>query len=47
MSVYFRTLRATINKAIEAEVFPKEDNPFEEYSISHLKMKLKKGNFQR
>ncbi|MFN8428974.1 MAG: site-specific integrase [Spirosomataceae bacterium] len=42
MSVYFRTLRATINKAVEAEIFHKEDNPFEEYSISHLKNETEK-----
>ncbi len=37
MSVYFRTLRATINKAIIDGCFPKSKNPFESYSISHLK----------
>ena len=37
MSVYFRTLRATINKAIIDKYVSKEKNPFSEYSIAHLK----------
>jgi site-specific recombinase XerD len=37
MSVYFRTLRATINKAIKDKFIDKAKNPFNDYSISHLK----------
>jgi site-specific recombinase XerD len=42
MGVYFRTLRATINKAIESEIIGKDENPFAEYSISHLKNETEK-----
>lgn len=42
MSVYFRTLRATINKAIYQEILGKGENPFSEYSISHLKNETEK-----
>ncbi|OYU93939.1 MAG: hypothetical protein CFE21_18290 [Bacteroidetes bacterium B1(2017)] len=42
MSVYFRTLRATINKAIDQEILGKGENPFTEYSISHLKNETEK-----
>lgn len=42
MSVYFRTLRATINKAIDQEILGKEENPFSDYSISHLKNETEK-----
>ncbi|WP_341228405.1 site-specific integrase [uncultured Arcticibacterium sp.] len=37
MSVYFRTLRSTINKAIVDGYLNKDKNPFTNYSISHLK----------
>ncbi|WP_255077679.1 site-specific integrase [Lacihabitans sp. CCS-44] len=42
MSVYFRTLRATINKAIDQEILGKGENPFSDYSISHLKNETEK-----
>lgn len=37
MSVYFRTLRATLNKAIKDKYLNKVQNPFTDYSIAHLK----------
>jgi site-specific recombinase XerD len=37
MSVYFRTLRSTINRAIVDGFLVKDKNPFNSYSISHLK----------
>ena len=37
MSVYFRTLRSSINKAIVDGYLIKDKNPFNSYSISHLK----------
>jgi site-specific recombinase XerD len=36
-SVYFRTLRSTINKAIIDRYLIKDKNPFNSYSISHMK----------
>ena len=37
MSFYFRSLRSTINKAIVDDYLIKDKNPFNRYSISHLK----------
>ncbi len=37
MSVYLRTLRSTINKSIVDGYLNKDKNPFNTYSISHLK----------
>lgn len=37
MSVIFRTLRASINRAARAGEVPKDFNPFADYSFAHLK----------
>lgn len=42
MSYYFRTLRATFNKAVEAKSASREKNPFIEYKLSRFSTKTKK-----
>ena len=42
MSYYFRTLRATYNKAVEAKSASREKNPFIEYKLSRFSTKTKK-----
>ena len=42
MHYYFRTLRATYNKAVEAKCVDREKNPFIEYKLSRFSTKTKK-----
>ena len=42
MSFYFRTLRSTYNKAVEANYASREKNPFLEYKLSRFCTKTKK-----
>lgn len=42
MHYYFRTLRSTYNKAIEAKYANRENNPFLEYKLSRFNTKTKK-----
>ena len=42
MNYYFRTLRATFNKAVEAKCVSREKSPFVEYKLSRFSTKTKK-----
>lgn len=47
MSYYFRTLRATYNKAVEAKNASREKNPFIEYKLSRFSTKTKNARSQK
>jgi site-specific recombinase XerD len=42
MGIYFRTLRAVYNKAVKDGYARKDNSPFNDYTISHLKNKTQK-----